>query len=194
MNYREQIEFDKYKVDVRAKLCDYDLSGEYGIGYTAQGDVFYFDKEDYEIIKDLPWHKSHNINYLSAHVRINGKRPFILMHRLIMDAPKELYVDHIGGSDTRNDNRKCNLRLATPSQNTFNSKRTERRVEKGARGVRYHDKRWEANITINNKSIYLGSYKSFESAMMARKTAENLCVGEYTYSNSQKESEKWRVV
>ena len=30
----------------------YDLSGEYGIGYTAKGEKFLFDKDDFEKIKN----------------------------------------------------------------------------------------------------------------------------------------------
>ena len=34
------------------KYNSYDLSGEYGIGYTSKGKKFYFDLEDYDKIKD----------------------------------------------------------------------------------------------------------------------------------------------
>ena len=34
----------------------YDLSGEYGIGYTLKGEPFWFDLEDYDLIKDYCWH------------------------------------------------------------------------------------------------------------------------------------------
>ena len=34
------------------KFNEYNLSGEYGIGYTAKGEEFYFDLEDYYKIKD----------------------------------------------------------------------------------------------------------------------------------------------
>ena len=33
----------------------YDLTGDYGIGYTKEGDEFWFDKEDYEKIKKYIW-------------------------------------------------------------------------------------------------------------------------------------------
>lgn len=36
------------------KLNVYDLSGEYGIGYTSDGKEFYFDLEDYEKSKNIP--------------------------------------------------------------------------------------------------------------------------------------------
>lgn len=34
------------------KYNTYDLSGEYGIGYTEKGEEFYFDLEDYDKIKN----------------------------------------------------------------------------------------------------------------------------------------------
>ena len=34
------------------KYNTYDLSGEYGIGYTSKGEEFYFDLDDYDKIKD----------------------------------------------------------------------------------------------------------------------------------------------
>ena len=37
------------------KYNTYDLSGEYGIGYTTKGEKFLFDLEDYEKIKDYCW-------------------------------------------------------------------------------------------------------------------------------------------
>ena len=35
----------------RNKINKYDLSGEYGIGYTSKNEIFYFDKDDYDKIK-----------------------------------------------------------------------------------------------------------------------------------------------
>lgn len=34
----------------------YDLTHEYGIGYTSKNEQFLFDIEDYELIKDYCWH------------------------------------------------------------------------------------------------------------------------------------------
>lgn len=48
--------FDKETSAIQGKLNKkyntYDLSGEYGIGYTSKGEEFYFDLEDYDKIKD----------------------------------------------------------------------------------------------------------------------------------------------
>ena len=42
---------------VRKKHNTYDLSGEYGIVYTSKGEEFWFDKEDYDKVKDYYWRK-----------------------------------------------------------------------------------------------------------------------------------------
>lgn len=48
-----------YAIDKSNEACKkynvYDLSGEYGVGYTYQGEEFYFDLEDYDKIKDYCW-------------------------------------------------------------------------------------------------------------------------------------------
>ena len=41
----------KYNKETKKKYNTYDLSGEYGIGYTSNGEEFYFDLEDYQKIK-----------------------------------------------------------------------------------------------------------------------------------------------
>ena len=35
------------------KYNTYDLSGEYGIGYSNSGKEFYFDLDDYDLIKEI---------------------------------------------------------------------------------------------------------------------------------------------
>ena len=42
---------------MRKKHNKYDLSGEYGIVYTSNGEEYWFDKEDYDKIKDYYWRK-----------------------------------------------------------------------------------------------------------------------------------------
>ena len=46
--------------DRNKKYNTYDLSSDYGIGYTSKGEEFYFDIEDYNKIKDYCWHISGN--------------------------------------------------------------------------------------------------------------------------------------
>jgi len=90
----------------------YNLSGEYGVGYTSKGEEFYFDLEDYDKIKDYCWYIDK-----TGYVR---NRNGLLLHRIVTNCPNNLVPDHINGKQSRNDNRKANLRLATRNQNTYN--------------------------------------------------------------------------
>lgn len=111
----------------------YDISGEFGIGYTTKGEEFYFDIEDYEKIKPYTWSYDDR-SYVVMYTQEKTKR----MHRLIMNAKEDDIVDHINHKCF--DNRKSNLRIVTSSQNNMNcviSKNNKR----GATGVYYDKKR-----------------------------------------------------
>ena len=163
------------------KYNTYDLSGEYGIGYTSNGEKFYFDLDDYDKIKDYCWFNTKG--YICA--LCDNKRT--LMHRLITNCPDNMVVDHIGGEETRSDNRKQNLRICTISQNNMNRKMTNRNTS-GVVGVSWdkNKKKWEATIRINKKQIHLGLFDNFEDAVATRKQAEEKYFGEYSYDNSMK--------
>ena len=161
----------------------YDLTGEYGIGYTSKGEEFYFDLEDFEKIKDYKWYKS-----TSGYIMCKLDRNYCF-HKIVMgvDGNPNIYVDHIHGYKTRNDNRKYNLRIVTKSQNNMN-KRMQINNTSGITGV-YWDKnreKWLAAIQKEGKQINLGRYDTKEEAAKARKEAEEKYFGEYSYGNSQK--------
>ena len=58
----------------------------------------------------------------------------------------------------------------------------------GVTGVTWKNRKqkWIANIHIDGKEIYLGSYTNKEDAIKARREAEDKYFGEYSYNNSQK--------
>lgn len=162
------------------KYNTYDLSGDYGVGYTAKGEEFYFDLEDYYKIKDHCWRIDD-----SGYLQVKIKDEKIYMHRLIMECPDNLVVDHIYGKESRNDNRKSNLRICTQHENTMNCAMPKNNTS-GVKGVTWDDyyKKWNAYITINYKKINLGYFVLFDDAVKARKEAENKYFGEYNYKNS----------
>lgn len=169
----------------RKKYNNYDLSGEYGVGYTTKGDEFYFDLEDYDKIKDYCWTIRNN-GYVTAYCPATMNH--ILLHRLIMNCDNNnLYIDHIHGNKTRNDNRKSNLRTATPSQNTMNKPLLKNNTS-GVTGVSWNKRKgeWESYITIDGKRKGLGYFSNFDDAVAARKDAEEKYFGEYSYDNSMK--------
>ena len=76
--------------EANKKYNKYDLSGEYGIGYTFKNEKFYFDLCDYNLIKEHCWYIGANI-YMTT--RINGKLK--TMHKLIMPCLNKYVIDHI---------------------------------------------------------------------------------------------------
>lgn len=81
-------------------------------------------------------------------------------------------IDHING--LKEDNRICNLREASHSQNSKNMKRYSTNTS-GVTGVRQiGNGKFQATICVNRKRITLGAFIKFEDAVKARKEAEIL--------------------
>lgn len=174
-------EASKRITDRNKKENKFNVNGDYGIGYTFNDEEFWFDLEDYNLIKPYTWYKHHN--YFVA--KINGKS--IGLHKLVMgDLDNEYDIDHIK-TENKFDNRKLNLRKTTRQENNCNRK-LSRNNTSGVTGVRWHsrDKIWEAWIRYNYEDIYLGRFTRFEDACKARKEAEEKYFKEHSYDNSQK--------
>jgi hypothetical protein len=94
------------------------------------------------------------------------------------DWPSE-QIDHVNGD--RADNRACNLRLATQSQQNYNTKINVANTS-GHKGVARCSKtnRWRAYITVGKKQKFLGNHMSFEDAVSARRAAEHALCGEFS--------------
>lgn len=92
--------------------------------------------------------------YSSVSVRLNGRcrnvsghrAAWILHHR--KPIPSGLVVDHINGD--KRDNRICNLRLVTQTENMHNRKPTKGYSWKS------RDKGFHAQISVNSKVLHLG--------------------------------------
>ncbi len=145
----------------------YNLSGEYGIGYIGN-DEFWFDKEDYDVIKKYTWYKDKD-GYIVSDTHKNRTK----LHRLILRPDSEFDVDHIHGNKTRHDNRKSNLRICTRSQNNCNKVDMSNNTS-GCIGVVWHKyaNKWMSRITVNNEDIYLGLFTNKQDAINARIEAE----------------------
>ena len=170
----------------KKKYNEYDLSGEYGVGFDKDGKEFYFDLEDYDKIKDFRWDIDENGYVVSTDSKRNFRK--VRMHRIILNLypdNKHIKVDHIH-SERKHDNRKINLRLATNSQNGMNMRMMPQNTS-GVTGVSYKKDKglWVAYITCNNKRMWLGSSKSFDYAVALRKEAEEKYFKERSYANSQ---------
>lgn len=163
----------KTKCNHGKKYNTYDLSGEYGVGYTIKGEKFYFDLEDYEKIKDICWGLSSN-GYIVGH--IIGTNKEIKLHQLIMPDTPFLVVDH-KNSANKYDNRKSNLRLAMQNQNV----RNKRLYNDGIiSGIKFENNNYIVSISKNYSNIYLGKYENLEDAIKAKLQAEIELYGEYS--------------
>jgi hypothetical protein len=95
----------------------------------------------------------------------------ILLHRLIMDAPKGVFVDHIDHNPLNN--TRANLRLASNGQNMQNLTRATKRSASGVLNVFWYKayKKWEACIVVNKKSVKLGYFDDIREAEAVVKRA-----------------------
>ena len=168
----------------RNKINPVDLdSKEYGIGYTFKGEEFWFDKEDYALIKPYCWFYDAK-GYVVA--RGKGDTNVVFLHILVMSPiPDGMLVDHKRHpprNEHKIDNRKSNLEIKTASQNNINSSMYSNNTS-GVKGVSWHKRlrKWGAYIQINKKHIRLGYFNNKQDAINARKQAEKKYFGQYSY-------------
>ena len=176
--------YNKQRIkETQTKQNNFDLSGEYGIGYTSNNEEFLFDLEDYEKIKDNCWCVSGN-GYIVAPIRGDRTKQVSLSRTIMGVTDNEKDVDHI--NHNLRDNRKLNLRIVTRTQNNMN-RTLQSNNTSGVAGVTFHKDRnkWCARITINKQTINLGLFVNFQDAVEARRKAEIEYFGEYRYKKSE---------
>lgn len=109
-------------------------------------------------------------------VRRDGKTQY--EHRVLMNAPKGMVVDHING-DTR-DNSSENLRVITHQQNVTYRQKLNKNNTSGHRNVRpMANGRWVVRLKINYKGIHVGCYETFEEACDAYHAIAKEVFGEF---------------
>jgi hypothetical protein len=124
---------------------NFKIDGDTLILYSRKhNEEMLFSVEDLDTVKEHTWY----IN--KRYVRTMIKQKFMSAHRLLMNPPDGMQVDHINGMP--HDNRRANLRIVTHQVNHHN-----RRSAKGY----YWDtqkRKYKAQIVLNKKNIYLGLY------------------------------------
>ena len=154
----------------------------------SQGKVAIVDDDDFEWLSEWKWyaHKHWNTFYVwrSTNTKLGEKRKTIQMHRLILGLQRGdgKIVDHINHNGL--DNRKCNLRIVTNSQNCMNQ-RPAKNFSSKYKGVSWRTsrKKWRAQIKLNKKTIYLGGFNSEEDAARAYNRKAIELFGEYAFLN-----------
>lgn len=139
----------------------------------TQGKVAFVDNQDFKWLSQWKWHFDRHSNGIGGYARrkLPGDK-HLRMHVAIARYLGLSRVDH--KNQNKLDNRRCNLRPATSSQNAVN--RTLRRNNKsGFRGVSWYKqtKRWHAQITIQGKVRHIGYFAGNKDGKCAAARAYN---------------------
>ena len=153
----------------------------------SQGKCALVDAEDYEWLIKKKWYAD-NTNRKIWYAKTNlshaggAKKATAYMHRIILNPPKGMHIDHIN-HDTL-DNRRSNLRICTAGQNRANEIKRDGFTSKykGVSRCKQTGK-WCVFIKINRKNRNLGRFPTQkEAALVYNKEAKKL-FGEFALLN-----------
>lgn len=125
-------------------------------GKRGEGKSVLVDDDDYKKYNHLRWHLS-DTGYTVR--RSNGETA--RLHRLIMNCPEGLVVDHLNGDKL--DCRKSNMRVCTQEENAKN--------HHGTKGYCYDKSKNKWMVRYKNK--FWGRYETEEEAKMAYQLARS---------------------
>jgi len=153
----------------------------------TQGKFAIVDDADYEWLSKFKWCavKDRYTFYAVRSIRLpNGKQQKIRMHREILglkcgDKRQGDHRNHNGLHNWRD-----NLRICTNTENQYNQRPQKDRSSQ-FKGVSWHKShlKWEANIMINGKNLYLGNYVSEIEAAHVYDAAAIKYYGEFANLN-----------
>lgn len=136
---------------------------------THKGYYILIDEEDIEKIGIELIHRTRKGYFVHSN-------PTKSVHRIVMDAPKSMQIDHINGK--RWDNRKENLRLCTNAQNQQN-RRAQKSNNTGYKGVYSAKGKYRATLAKDGIRRHLGYFTDPKKAHEAYCEAAKEIHGEY---------------
>lgn len=141
------------------------------LNYNAETGIFTWKISNNQVIVGEKAGTIHNKGYIA--IKLQGKS--YLAHRLVwLYIHGSLPIRVIDHKDQNKQNNALeNLREVTLQINSQNLPQYKSNTS-GVVGVKWHkrDSKWEAQITVNKKRIYLGSFKTKTMAILIRKKAE----------------------
>jgi len=147
----------------------------------TQGKVALIDDEDYDRVANIKWVAVRNRRIWYAYRWSKGgekNRHKIWMHRLIMNTPKGMVVDHIDHDGLNN--QKHNLRNCTQKENKLNSRGSSKT---GYLGVYFCRNTIIAQVYINGKNKHIGNFKTVQEAAKSRDKYVSQLRGEFANLN-----------
>jgi hypothetical protein len=151
----------------------------------TQGQVALVDDEDYERLSAFKWQvrRGRYTFYAQRGVTVSaGVQRTVQMHRVILDAPRDMDVDHRDGNGLNN--QRENLRLCTNTENQRNKRRYVNNTS-GYKGVHWAKNvgKWWAYIHVDGAYKNLGYFTSKEDAARAYDEAAVKYYGEFAFLN-----------
>jgi hypothetical protein len=128
--------------------------------------IILIDAEDHERISAIKWisHKNLRNTYARGVITRKPKQKMVYLHRFLMNPPDGYMVDHINGNGL--DNRRCNLRIVTRSQNFWNA-RVSIGTKSGFKGVEPDGDKFRARLQCNKKRFDFGLHDTAIEAALA---------------------------
>lgn len=148
------------------KENEYEIIGKYAKVKLNDNDFMLCDIGDWEELKKHHWYVN-AAGYAAAGTGADG---VFLFHKKVTNTKSEI-IDHINMNKL--DNRKCNLRIADKKINSIN-RRLQPNNTTRYKGV-YYDRRyntWNCRVTVDGKTIHLGTYNTKNEAIAARRAGE----------------------
>lgn len=152
---------------MRKNTNKYVIKDDYIEIVTTKGEVILIDKSDESVARKYTWH-------IDSKGYANGcsNKTHVRLHRLILNPPEGLVVDHI--NHNKLDNRRANLRVVTNQMNQFNLVEGKNN-KSGKVGVHFNkqSQKWCSQITLNGKIISSKLFDNKDDAIRNRIELEN---------------------
>jgi hypothetical protein len=149
----------------------------------TQGRHAIVDDEDYLLISEFKWHVRNG--YVATNLRIKERQVPLYLHRLLLGLiPGDgMEADHRSGDHF--DNRRENLRIATPAQNQYNQQIQIRLKSSRFKGVHWNrkSKAWRVQIRFKGKQIRIGYFPREDAAAHAYDEVAMKLFGEFAKLN-----------
>jgi hypothetical protein len=146
------------------------------------------DDEDFELLNEERWQLQPN-GAIARGISLGGRGTSrtIYLHRVIMNAPSGMCVDH--RNHDKLNNQKNNLRIATKRQNAHNSLKQKPETSSRFKGVYLpsdfasRKKPWRAYINLPYGMIILGSFETETEAAQSYNRAAKKHFGKFALLN-----------
>lgn len=164
-------------VDRRRKPSVIRVEGDVAYVEATRGQFALIDADDVALVSGRAWNARFNCDSwrITTTWRAPGRLAYADMSTLILPRREGFVPDHRDG-DPRN-NRRSNLRYATPAQNQANT----RSSNPLGKGVSCERGRYRANILFEKRIICLGTHATAEEAAAAYRRAAEELYGEFAY-------------